>query len=159
MKRLLLITIALLLSVSSWGEVLAAALCPHMQAAHACCIAKASATHQHDRMMAHDDGAMEGREEEMMVPTTSPVKEDANMVTLPEGSCGHCMGRSEAPARSVSVARADVQTKKELRAAPTPTPKLSSPFTASSTLLATSRQNAPPGDQSSRHVLINVFRI
>jgi hypothetical protein len=157
MKRLLLITVALLLSVSSWGEVLAAALCPHMQASHACCVAKASGTHRHGQVMAHHDGMMEGME--MTVPTTPAIEEAARAITEPVGLCGHCMSRSEPPARFIIVARADAQSKKELRAAPTQTLGLPSPFSASSTLLITSRQNAPPGDQSSRHVLINVFRI
>jgi hypothetical protein len=157
MKRFLLIAVALLLSVSGWSEVLAAALCPHMQASHACCVAKASGTHQHGQVMAHHDGMMEGME--MTMPATPAIVKDAQVITEPVGSCGHCMSQSGPPARSVIVKRADVQTKKELRAAPTQTLGLSSPLSASSTSLITSRQNAPPGEQISRHALINVFRI
>jgi hypothetical protein len=159
MKRLLLIAVVLLLSVSGWSEVLAAALCPHMQRDHACCVAKDSGVHQHDQMMAHHEGMIMEGMEEMTAPATSAIEEDAHAITGPEGSCGHCMSQSGPPARSIIIARADDQSRKELRVAPAQTPGLSSPFIASSTSLITSRQNAPPGDQSARRVLISVFRI
>lgn len=159
MKRSLLIAVVMVVSVSGWGAVLAAALCPHMQRDHACCAAKASGAHQHGQMMAHHEGMMMEGMEEMTAPATSAIDENARAITGTESSCGHCMSQPGPPARSIIVARADDQSRKELRAAPAQTPNLTSPFIASSTSLITSRQNAPPGDQSPRHVLISVFRI
>jgi hypothetical protein len=156
MRRLLPIIGVLLLCASGWSQVFAAALCPHVLGAHACCFAQ-QATHHHDHAAPQAEMPMDGME---MRPTAAPTDEvSANSLGQPEADCAHCMGHSQLPA-ATTVASATVQPKRSVEAdAPLVAPLFAPPALALTSLIS-QRPHAPPGAVgSARHVLINVFRI
>jgi len=149
--RLLFAGIILSLFVSSWGTVLAAAMCPHMAADHSCC----HAMHKHGRMT---DMAMTSDMQMSPIAVQSPAASQANTFSQPLEACAHCLGHSQLPPRPVTLREAD-QTKRGV--------KISAPFAADgpNSLIplrvpaVLPRPHAPPGVMPARHGLLSVFRI
>lgn len=142
----------LALFVSAWGNVFAAAFCPHMKFDHACCHTRRG----HNRSAHAMAGEMQMGDTQML-PATDPLSE-SEASSQPVEPCEHCMGRSQAPA--VSVALTGVS--RTHHGAGAPTPATSSQLASASpsfTAHIISRQHAPPGSSITRHVLINIFRI
>jgi hypothetical protein len=153
MKRLSHIGVITLLLTVNWGAVLAAASCPRAQG-HACCHAKSSA-HEHGMSPTHDGMATGG-----MGNMAALSDDDGNVEALdqPPESCRHCMSHPGVPVTAV-VSSAQGQSARELSAAPTTTLKTSAAHPSSFAPPVVSRQHAPPGASTSRHVLISVFLI
>ena len=147
MKRLAPIAVGLLLFVSGWGQTLAAAFCPHARGGHACCLAHRS-SHDHNHASRHE-----------AAPPSSNTTAGGVTFSLdqPAEECGHCMSHPRLPA--APAAGASGQSKSmEVLAAPPPA-AVADASTPVFTPAIISRQHAPPGVSSPRHVLINVFRI
>jgi hypothetical protein len=153
MRQRLLSTGILLLALfaSVWGSVFAAAFCPHVKLGHACCRTRRG----HDQSAHAMAGEMQMGDTQML-PAADPVNE-GDAISQPVEPCEHCMGRSQAPA--VSFALVEINRTHHRADAP---PAASSQLALSSTSFTahvTSRQHAPPGTSTTRHVLINIFRI
>jgi hypothetical protein len=149
----------LALLASSWGNVLAAAMCPHMASDHSCCHAQLSHGSASHEMM----GGMQMDEMQMgdmqMTPAAAPAHETEDHAFTPPGmSCEYCIGHSQTTAtpntlRQATLTKHGVELSAPL--APSQLITVANSFVPS----ITSRQHAPPGDTSARHVLISVFRI
>lgn len=150
MKRVLLILVISLLFVSGWSHVVAAAFCPNMQDMTGCHMQTGSAsTYSHE---GHE--GMEVGDKRM----TSPVAAgEANSLERPMASC--CASRPALPPSSFIVSKGAEQPRKESVVVPQQRPKAITPQTTSFAPPTTSRQHAPPGIRTQRHVLISVFLI
>lgn len=150
MKRLLLICVISLLFVSGWSHVLATALCPDMQDMSGCHMQTRDtsvSTHEGHQGMEMGDKQM----------SSHVVASEANSLERPMASC--CASRPALPPSSIMVSKGAEQPKKELGIVPQKTPKTIAPPTLSFAPPVTSRQHAPPGGSTSRHVLVSVFLI
>jgi hypothetical protein len=144
----------LALLASAWGNVLAAALCPHSaQQTPACCHARA----------AHHPSAHEGMEAmEMGDMKMEPAAEEATPARAfgqLAGACAHCMSHSQ-PSTLPATLREAGQSR---RGSETAMPLITAETVLRTALLVQkvpAREHAPPGAaRSARHVLISVFRI
>lgn len=143
----------LALLLSAWGNVFAASLCPHTEQSHACCHARVvSRPECHKGMtgMRADDAHGE------RVAERESAVESAGR---PTEQCAHCMGHSQLPASPASLREAD-QTNRGSKLSLTLLPARLCALVAAFTRTTASREHSPPGAEgSSRHVLVNVFRI
>ena len=179
-----LIALALLLGLSSLGQVFAAAFCPRMQG-RACCRAK-TARPTHNSSCTHEDMAMEGMPidhvamhsmqdmstmdgmvmgetvtEDMSTPpaTSNPSTGTLdNALQQPVEPCPHCLGHSGLPNAPVSSVNAPDEYRKAVDSVPLRASSLApTPITVSSNGLP--REHAPPATSAPRHILNNVFLI
>lgn len=162
MRRFLTTTSVLLLLVVTWGQVLAASVCPHMQAAHSCCFTK-KAEHKQDQAAHHEDmamGEMSGGESMGMqaAPAAPSSEERVGSIGHPMKDCAPCVDRSPLQTTPVTVSSVDQSKRGVEIVAPLET-SLLAPLALASRSLVSSRSHAPPGVQAPRHVLISVFRI
>jgi hypothetical protein len=147
MKRLLPICAISLLCVSGWGHVLVAAVCPNGRDMQGCPMhAGGDSARGHEGMgmgdMQMPAGDAEGR---------------VGSLERPLASC--CARQPEAPPAPVAASRGAEQSKQDLGALLKPVPKTITPPAPSFAPTVTSRQHAPPGAQTPRHVLVSVFLI
>ena len=150
MKRLLLICVISLLCVSGWGHVLAAAFCPNMQDMPGCAMQSAStSTPTHEGHEGMEMGDMQNR---------SSAPED-NLGALERRLASCCASRPEAPPAPVVASRAAQQSKEDFGAILKPALKAIAALAPSFAPPVTSRQHAPPGATTPRHVLISVYLI
>ena len=150
MKRLLLICVSSLLFVSGWSHVLASALCPDMQDMPDCHMqAETVSTSRHEGHGGMEMGDMQ------MKPTA--IEGKAGALARPLVSC--CASRPEIPPAPAVASRGAEQSKQDLGAILKPALKAIEPLAPSFAPPVTSRQHAPPGDSTQRHVLISVFLI
>ena len=147
MKRLLLICVICLLFVSGWGHVLAAAFCPNMQDMPGCTMQMA------DTSAPGHEGMEMG---DMQMPPAA-TENKAHALEQPFVSC--CASRPEVPPAPVVASRGAEQSKQDLGAVLKPSPKAITPPAPSFFPPVTSRQHAPPGASTPRHVLVSVFLI
>ena len=150
MKRLFLICVISLLFVSGWSHVLAAAICPNMQDMPSCHMQTGNAS----TSLHEGHKGMEMGDKQMTRPV---VASEVNSLERPLASC--CASRPALPPSSLIVSKGAEQPKKELGVALQKTPKAIAPPTLSFAPPITSRQHAPPGVSTQRHVLIGVFLI
>ena len=154
MKKLLLICVVSLLLVSGWSHVLAAVLCPNMQDMPSCHMQTGNAITT-TTISTHE--GHQGMEMGDMLMTPPVVEREVNALEQPMASC--CARRPALPPSSVMVSRGAEQPKKELgvilqtalKAIELPAPSFTPPVL--------SRQHAPPGASTPRHVLFSVFLI
>jgi hypothetical protein len=150
MKRLLLICVISLLFVSGWNHVLAAAFCPNMQDMPGCHMQKAPASaSQHE--------GHEGMEMGDMQMPPNATESNVGALERPLASC--CASRPEVPPAPAIASRGAEQSRQDLGAIPKPALKAITQPTPSFAPPITSRQHAPPGTATARHVLISVFLI
>lgn len=146
----------LALLLSAWGNVFAASLCPRTEQGHACCHARAvSRPECHKGMTGMRTGDAHG---ERVAEQESDAKsvESVGRVTEP---CAHCMGHSQLPASPASL-REVGQTNRGSKLPLTLPPARLDALVAAFTRTTPAVEHSPPGAEgSSRHVLINVFRI
>lgn len=145
MKRLAPIAVGLLLFASGWGQTLAAAFCPHALGGHACCLANRT-SHKHDHASHH---------EATPSPNTTAGGVAASL-DQPTEKCGHCMSHPQLPTTPAAGAAGQSMSGGGLAAPPAAVADAATPIFTKAII---SRQHAPPGVSSPRHVLINVFRI
>ena len=148
MKRLLLICVISLLFVSGWGHVLAAAFCPNMQDMPGCAMQRGeTSTHEGHEGMEMGD---------MQMP---PVATESKAHTLERPLVSCCASRPEIPPAPAVASRGAQQSKQDLGALLKPALKAIEAPAPSFFQPITSRQHAPPGASTPRHVLISVFLI
>lgn len=143
------------LLTGAWGNVLAASLCPRMAQDHSCCHAKAM-QHAHEAM--GDMQMNEMQMSEMQMPSAAEQETQSMRAVPPDAECEHCLSHSQLTTKLPTLREAEQTRRGEDVAAP-----LALASHASSiplfVLPVHARPHAPPGAMTSRHVLINVFRI
>jgi hypothetical protein len=150
MKRLLLISVISLLFLSGWSNVLAAAFCPNMQEMPGCPMQRretSASTHEGHEGMEMDDTQM----------ASSNKESKAHALEQQLASC--CLSQPEIPPAPVIASRGAEQSKRDTGAILRPAFKALAPTHSSFSLPVTSRQHAPPGASTLRHVLISVYLI
>jgi hypothetical protein len=175
-KKRVIFTSFLLLAfmTGAWGNVLAAAFCPHIGSLRACCLkhksppSPSAETHEmHDMDM--DMGEMqmamsaESTEDSATQKPVEPLAEleqdsQATVVDQPIETCSHCLSHSQLPLGSTTLRETESAKRgADLTAAPQVIGQVS--LTALPSLIVDQREHSPPGSSSPRHILINVFRI
>jgi hypothetical protein len=159
MRRFLLTASVLLLFVSGWSQVLAASLCSHTPGAHACCRTK-EASHAHEQASSHQGMAMDGIESMEMPSGEAAPAGNESVISFgqPLEACAHCLGHSQSQTVPVNSITSDQSGRGNETLAP-PVPVEATPLASAFATSITSRQHAPPGAMTARHVLISVFRI
>lgn len=148
--------------------MLAAAYCPHAGATlqqaelaedHSGCHAKAEQAEEH-----HSGSSSSGAEamhgmNDVQTPALQRQGNDSNVavLTLPAGTCLHCVGQNESPQTPASALGLTLQKRDAGRFIIQTTTPISLPnvFTAQ----FTPTQHAPPGLTNHRHILLSVFLI
>jgi hypothetical protein len=154
-KRLLAISIlGIALLFSQGGNVLIAALCPHLQPTKASCHKQVS-----DREMSHERFGHQGMEsmDHEAVPNPNP---DPNTLALeqPTAPCSHCALHSRNDANTSFQLKSEASK----RSGEIGTPvrySILTPVIVSPIAVLVSRAHGPPGERISRHILNNVFLI
>jgi hypothetical protein len=143
----------LALLLSAWGNVFAASLCPRTEQGHACCHARVvSRPECHEGMT----GMRAGDAHSERVSERESAVESVGQPTEP---CAHCMGHSQLPASPASLREAGQTNRGSKLSLTLPSARLSA-LVAAFTRTTTAGEHSPPGAEgSSRHVLVNVFRI
>ena len=178
-RRILAFLLLLAVVAGAWGNVLAAAFCPRIASARACCLkhkshpSQSPETHDmHDMDMRETvdmqmgdmqmDMSAESTEEattQKQIERLAEVEQssEATAVDQPIETCAHCLSHSQLPLGSVTLR----ETESAKRSADVSAPQLVQiiSFSALPSPTVNPREHAPPGDNSPRHVLINVFRI
>lgn len=139
----------LALFISAWGQVLAAASCPHMRQEHACCHARVAHNHAADEMSG-----------DMRITHVAEAGPSAEVTATdkPIEGCNHCMGRSSQLLLTATLREVDRTNRgPELaaRVVLSQSPVLAPPCITP----VPSREHIPPGSSADQHVLISVFRI
>ena len=141
--------LVLALLISARGQVLAAAMCPHMQQDHACCHAQVVQNHAAHEM----SGDMQ------MTPAVESAQgAEVTASDKPIEGCDHCMGRTSQSPLTATLREVDRTNHGSELAAPVALSRssdLAPPFTTP----VPSREHSPPEASGHRHVLISVFRI
>ena len=150
MKRLLLISVISLLFVTGWGHVLAASFCPNMQDMPNCHMQTGNVSISPHK--GHEGMEMGDKQTRQSAPQSK-----AGALERPLVSC--CASRPEVPPAPVIPSRGAQQSKQDLGAILKPALKAITRPASSFAPPVTSRQHAPPGDSTPRHVLISVFLI
>ena len=155
----------------AWGNVLAAAFCPHLGSTRACCLKQAthsspSLNEMHDRDMSdmqmdmQADMPAESTEEaspRQVVLTEVEPDRDVSALELPAETCAHCLNHSQLPLGSFALR--ETESAKRCADLTAPRGKQQVSLATLPNLILEPREHAPPGEPSPRHILINVFRI
>ncbi len=168
MRRLIsYIGISLLaLLVSGWGSMLAAALCPHAGAnqpqavmeEHSACHTKT------EQPVEHHSGSRSS--EAMHHATTMPKpalrlhgdsNDNAAALTLPAGTCTHCVEQNKLPATPSGALGTALQKQDAGKIIIQTATPVSLPAVFSVQFAPT--QHAPPGRTNRKHILLSVFLI
>jgi hypothetical protein len=150
--------LVLVLLNGAMGSVLAAVLCPHSSGLPSCCIAQNSGQHDHMAGMEVPDGMpVDGMEHG--AGKSSPHSEH-EAISAGEGlvPCSHCITHSRAVNTPLFLREADHRNDQAAVAAPISAVQFLAPSITFFHLVS-ARPHAPPGSQTRRHLLLNVFRI
>jgi hypothetical protein len=156
MRRALLIIVASLLLVSGWGTALVGAFCKN-PLEHAC--------HQQDAeapehgYASQEEVAMDDMEMSCHETAAEPEKKGADALGQSPDSCAHCIGGSKLPVSPFVYASGVNEARRDAGALRVEASQLLSQPAESFAPSVQARQGAPPGPQSRRHILINVFLI
>jgi hypothetical protein len=150
--------LVLVLLNGAMGGVLAAVLCPHVSGLPSCCIAQKDDQHDHMAGMEMPHGIpMEGMEHGTATPSAGLERE---AVSVGEGlmPCSHCITHSRAVSTPLFLREADHRNDHVAVATPVSAGQILPPSTSFFRLIS-ARPHAPPGSQTRRHILLNIFRI
>lgn len=147
------IVLALALVLGQGGTFLVAALCPHLSSNAVSCEsqvapAEAAAHHEMDHMQPDSTAPQ----------STLNVNATAAAVTEPMGSCKHCAIHSGTSPNTGSFHELNISQRSADPTLLAPVAAVASVSTLPAAVLA-SRSHGPPGNEISRHILINIFRI
>ena len=176
MRQFINTGIVFALLAGSWGCALAASLCPHAgcwtsspAAAHDHESARRAATPEshephgapvraeggHSHVSSHEGHSLEAAAPS---PASSSPGDGASLLDRHDGSCSHCMGRSESPQRATTERKALQLGRHGHAESPGVVgPRLLPEVSFAPDVLHS--HGAPPGPGVHRHLLISVFRI
>jgi hypothetical protein len=154
-KRFIATTVlGVALLFSQVGNFLVAALCPHLQSGAGSCQTQVA-----EPAMSHEDmghtGHMEMEQE--TVPNPDP---DADAVAMGQshGPCLHCSVHSSRTPTSASPRETEPAKRSIDPTIPVHLSRVAPP-PLNPVAVLTSRAHGPPGEATSRHILISIFRI
>ena len=143
--------LAVALLFSQGGNFLIASLCPHLRSSMASCESQLA-----EPSMSHEDmGHMQTPSKER---TGTEQNSDGIALGQPTGECTHCAVHSRTTSNAVSLRDAEASKRSGDLAIPLTFSRVVT-VAASPVALLASRAHGPPGEQSSRYILINIFRI
>lgn len=152
-KRFLVNTVlGIALLFSQGGNLLVAALCPHLQSGMASC-----ETQLADPAMSHKDMGHAGHLEMEQEPSSQGVA-DVTALGQPISPCSHCAVHSRTNPNPDSLRETEVPKRSVELNIPLQVSRVA-PVAAAPVDVLTSRAHGPPGDPIPRHILINIFRI
>lgn len=153
LKRFPAITVlAVALLFSQGGNFLVASLCPHLRTGMASCEKPlAGAPMSHDDM---GDMHMDSMEHEGV----SNPDPDAVSLGQPIGPCSHCAVHSRTSPNTASLGETEAAKSAVDFNIPLQFSRVT-PIAESPVAVLTSRAHGPPGQATSRYILINIFRI
>ena len=152
-KRLPATTIlAASLLFSQGGNLLIAALCPHLRSGMASCEAQASTS-----PMSHEDMGHMGQMQMEPEPSSHP-NPNSFVLGQPIGPCSHCAVHSRTTTNAVSLRETEVAKRSIDLSIPLQFSRVG-PVAVSPLAVLASRAHGPPGEAIPRHILINIFRI
>ncbi len=143
--------LAVALLFGQGGNFLVASLCPHLSSAMASC-----ETQLAEPSMSHEDmGHLHNKSTERKATEEKP-----GQIALgqPTGECTHCAVHSRTTSNAVSLRDGEAAKRSGDLTVPLALSRVV-PVAASPVALLASRAHGPPGEQSSRYILINIFRI
>lgn len=154
----------------AWGNVFAAAFCPHLGSTRACCLRQASQSPPSSNETHHDMGDMQMGDMQMDPPAVTAGESCAprtvsngvaqypeTALELPADTCAHCISHSQLTSTSFVVSGAESTKSHGLTAPQTPAQDSAVPNLRY--LLLERRGHAPPGETFPRYLFINIFRI
>lgn len=133
------------------GNFLVATLCPHLRLSLASCESQLAVP-----SMSHEE-----MDHKQTHPTESkPAEQDPDGIVLsqPSGESTHCAVHSRKTSDFVSLRNAEAAKRSGDLAVPLVFSSVV-PVAVTPVALLGSRAHGPPGEQSSRYILINIFRI
>jgi hypothetical protein len=142
----------LALLLSGWGNMLAATLCPHAMGGQA--NVEKVATHQYDSPQ-QEMGEMQMQH----APAAGHCDGKVAAFDQPAGICTHCFGQNESPATSLSLQRELTLKKRDAGTIVRPATSAATSLAIVYTPQFLPTQNAPPGYQNRKHLLLGVFLI
>lgn len=152
-KRFLVTTVlAAALLFSQGGNLLVAALCPHLQSGMASCETQTGGV-----PMSHEDMGHGGHMEMEPEPASQPNPE-AFALDQPIGPCSHCAVHSRTTPNAVSLRATEAAKRVVDLIIPLQFSRVVR-VSISPVAVLTSRAHGPPGDAIPKHILINIFRI
>ena len=152
-KRFLAITVlTAALLFSQGGNLLIAALCPHLQSGMASC-----ETPPAEASMSHEDMGHGGHMEMETEPATQPDS-NASALGQPIDACSHCAVHSRTTPNAVSLRATEVAKRSIDFNIPLNVSRVATAIVSPVAVLS-SRAHGPPGEARPRHILINIFRI
>jgi hypothetical protein len=146
---------------SQGGNFLVAALCPHFQSGMASCGMQPSSSTSSDEAMSHEDMGHAGHMEMEQETDPGPFADaDADAVAMSQSHnpCLHCSVHSSRTPASASLRETEAAKRSIDLSIPTHLSRVA-PSTVNPVAVLTSRAHAPPGEPTSRHILINIYRI
>lgn len=149
--------------------MLAAAFCPHANAAlpqavlseeHSGCHAKTEQTKEHhsgSRRSSNSEALHEMKAEQSPALRLHGEQSNIAALTLPAGTCMHCVGQNESPQTPASARGLTLQKRDAGRIIVQTTMPISPSMVFTAQFTPT--QHAPPGLTNHRHILLSVFLI
>ncbi len=142
------IVLATALLFSQGGKFLVAALCPHLQSGMTSCATQLAAP-----TMSHEDMRHLGMEHE-----NANSDPDAVALSRPIEPCSHCAVHSRTNPNTASLRITEAAKRSADLNIPLHFSRVA-PSILSPVAVLTQRAHGPPGKTTSRHILINIFRI
>ena len=149
---------------SQGGNLLVAALCPHLQSGMPSCETQSSSAATSHEAMAHEDmghtGHMEMEHETLTAPDPATPNPDADVPAIDQrrGPCSHCEVHSTRTPISASLRETAAAKRSAHLTIPLPIFRVA-PVKVAPVAVLTSRAHGPPGNPTPSHILINIFRI
>jgi hypothetical protein len=148
------------LLVSGWGNVFAAAFCPHDAGKNLTTKTNATSCHQMgEEQSSHSEShsrAMNGME---MLPVAQPEGQ-AEIIPVGQliGTCTHCVGQENTPVTAATARELSLQ-KRDAGASVEKSAMSEVALTAFFSPKFVPTQNAPPGPANRKHLMLGVFLI
>jgi hypothetical protein len=153
-KRFVATTVlAVALLFSQGGNFLIASLCPHLRSTLASCDTQIA-----EPAMSHADMGHMQMDASQTESSPNAVPDGARSLGKPIGPCSHCAVHSRTTSNAISL-RDTEAAKRTLGVSVPLTFSRVAPVTTSRVAVLTSRAHGPPGEHTSRYILINIFRI
>lgn len=154
-ERFLATTVlAAALLFSQGGNLVIAALCPHLQSGIASCETKPAVD-----SLSHADMGHEGMDHVVTQPeSSSQPATNAFVLDQPFDSCSHCVVHSGTTRNPASLSQTEAARRSVDFSIPPQASRLD-PVAVSPIAVFPSRAHGPPGPTTPRHILINIFRI
>ena len=146
--------LAAALLFSQGGNFLVAALCPHLRSGMASC-----ETQTADPAMSHENMGHMGMDHEMSPAYPDPDTHSSSAaIDKQHRPCSHCAVHSRTSPRAASLRETEAAKHSYDLSIPVHGVRVA-PAAITPVAVLTSRAHGPPGGATSKHILLNIFRI